>query len=163
MLTEVEAYLGEEDAAAHTYRGKTQRNAAMFSPPGRFYVYLSYGIHDNVNIVCAPEGTGQGCLLRGGRVIEGHDIAYRRRQKPDRLPVAEDNLARGPGNLGEALGFELTDNHKSVSLTAPTTAPEWVCGPRIGISKNVDAPWRFWIPGDKSVSTPRGRKARRTD
>lgn len=158
VLTEVEAYLGEEDAGAHTYRGKTARNAAMFGPPGHFYVYLSYGIHHNVNIVCAPEGIGQGCLLRGGRVIEGHDIAYRRRQKPDRLPIEEDNLARGPGNLGEALGFELTDNHKSVSLTAPTAPPEWVCGPRIGISKNADAPWRFWIPGDKTVSTPRGYK-----
>lgn len=63
-LTEVEAYLGTEDPAAHTYRGKTTRNAAMFGPPGRLYVYFSYGIHFNGNIVCAPEGTGHGCLMR---------------------------------------------------------------------------------------------------
>ena len=62
-LTEVEAYLGAEDSAAHTFNGKTPRNAAMFGPPGRFYVYISYGIHRNVNIVCAPEGTGQGLSL----------------------------------------------------------------------------------------------------
>ncbi len=75
-LTEVEAYLGAEDSAAHTFNGKTPRNAAMFGPPGRFYVYISYGIHRNVNIVCAPEGTGQGCLLRGGEIIEGADTAF---------------------------------------------------------------------------------------
>ena len=78
-LTEVEAYLGTDDAAAHTFRGKTPRNAAMFGPPGRLYVYASYGIHRNVNIVCAPEGVGQGCLLRGGEVLSGIDTAFARR------------------------------------------------------------------------------------
>lgn len=155
-ITEVEAYLGAEDAAAHTFRGKTARNAAMFGPPGRFYVYLSYGIHLNGNIVCAPEGTGQGCLLRGGEVVEGEAVARERRQAPERATIAFENLARGPGNLGRALGLSLDDNGSPVVLAARESEPEWVAGPRIGITKNADAPYRFWIPRDKTVSTPRG-------
>lgn len=155
-ITEVEAYLGEEDPAAHTYRGKTARNATIFGPPGRLYVYLSYGIHHNGNIVCAPEGTGQGCLLRGGEVVDGVDTAFRRRGTQD-----FHNLARGPGNFGKAMGFELEDNHTPVALTPRETEPEWVRGPRVGISKNTAAELRFWIPGDKTVSARRGRPPRK--
>ncbi len=156
-LTEVEAYLGAEDAAAHTHRGMTPRNAAMFGPGGHMYVYLSYGIHLAGNIVCAPEGTGQGCLLRAGEVIDGLDTAYRRRGG-----VPFSRLAQGPGNLGQALGLRLSDNHAPVTgpdfLLGPRAEePEWVAGPRIGISKNVDAPLRFWIPDDPSVSVRRRR------
>ncbi len=150
-LTEVEAYLGEDDEAAHTYNGQTPRNATMFGPPGRLYVYASYGIHRNGNIVCAPVGTGQGCLLRGGEVIEGTELAFRRRGTTD-----FHNLARGPGNLGKALGFTLEDNGTPIQLTEREQEPEWVCGPRIGISKNNQAPLRFWIPFDKTVSARRG-------
>ncbi|EEI17674.1 DNA-3-methyladenine glycosylase [Corynebacterium lipophiloflavum DSM 44291] len=157
-LTEVEAYLGTEDPAAHTYRGKTTRNAAMFGPPGRLYVYFSYGIHFNGNIVCAPEGIGHGCLMRGGQVVSGHDIALQRRQRPDRKPIPDDNIARGPGNLGQALGLTLGHNGTPVTLRPREAEPEWVAGPRIGISKNADAPLRFYIPGDKTVSSPRGRR-----
>lgn len=153
-LTEVEAYLGTEDPAAHTFRGKTPRNATMFSPPGRLYVYASYGIHRNGNIVCAPEGTGQGCLLRAGEVIAGKELAYSRRGETDFY-----NLARGPGNLGQALGFTLEDNSSPVELEPRAAEPEWVAGPRIGISKNQQAPFRFWIPWDKSVSRRRGYPA----
>lgn len=155
-LTEVEAYTGANDPAAHTHRGKTARNAAMFGPGGRLYVYLSYGIHLNGNIVCAPEGDGQGCLMRGGEVIAGEPLARKRRQRPDRNRIPFANLARGPGNLGQALGLELADNGTPVKLTPRETEPEWVAGPRIGISKNADAPLRFWIPRDPTVSTPRG-------
>lgn len=151
-LTEVEAYLGAEDPAAHTHRGMTPRNATMFGPPGRLYVYLSYGIHMAGNIVCAPEGTGQGCLMRGGEVVSGVDTAYRRRGD-----VPFQRLASGPGNLGKALGLTLEDNGTPVTLTEPGEPPEWVVGPRIGISKNVEAPLRFWIPGDRTVSARRGR------
>ena len=157
-LTEVEAYLGEDDPAAHTYKGPTARNAAMFGPPGRFYVYFSYGIHHNGNIVCAPEGTGQGCLLRGGEVVAGEDLARQRRQRPERALIPHENLARGPGNLGQALGLQLSDNGTPVQLTAREAEPEWVRGTRIGITINADAPLRFWIPGDRTVSTPRGRR-----
>ena len=160
-LTEVEAYVGSTDPAAHTYRGKTARNAAMFGPPGRLYVYFSYGIHHNGNIVCAPEGEGQGCLMRGGEVVAGEELARERRQRPERAPIPFENLARGPGNLGQALGLTLADNGARVELTMREEAPEWVAGPRIGISKNAEAPLRFWIPGDKTVSSPRGRPKQR--
>lgn len=155
-LTEVEAYLGAEDEAAHTYRGPTPRNAAMFGPPGLLYVYLSYGIHMAGNIVCAPEGTGQGCLMRAGEVVDGIDIARHRRGD-----VAFEKLASGPGNLGKALGLRLEDNGTPVPLVLREEEPEWVAGPRIGISKNVDAPLRFWIPGDRTVSVRRGRPKQR--
>lgn len=160
-LTEVEAYAGARDPAAHTYRGKTARNAAMFGPPGRLYVYFSYGIHYNGNIVCAPEGDGQGCLMRAGEVIAGEELARERRQRPDRALIPFDNLARGPGNLGQALGLTLPDNGTEAQLTMRAEEPEWVAGPRIGISKNSEAPWRFWIPGDKTVSSPRGYPKKR--
>lgn len=153
-LTEVEAYLGAEDPASHTFRGPTPRNAAMFGPPGHLYVYSSYGIHRNGNIVCAPEGTGQGCLLRGGEIIAGEELARQRRGDVD-----FNALARGPGNLGKALSFALEDNGTPVTLHPRDQEPEWVTGPRIGISKNADAPLRFWIPFDKTVSGRRGYPA----
>lgn len=155
-LTEVEAYVGAADPAAHTFKGKTARNAAMFGPPGRLYVYFSYGIHHNGNIVCAPEGVGQGCLMRAGEVVAGEELARERRQRPERAPIPYENLARGPGNLGQALGLTIPDNGTPVVLTPRDAEPEWVAGPRIGISKNAGAPLRFWIPGNRSVSTPRG-------
>ncbi|STC70005.1 DNA-3-methyladenine glycosylase [Corynebacterium pilosum] len=155
-ITEVEAYLGADDEASHTYRGKTDRNASMFGPPGHMYVYISYGIHRAGNIVCAPEGIGQGCLLRAGEVVAGEEAARTRRGGTD-----FHNLARGPGNLGSALGLDLSDNGQAVTGPAITlqpreAEPEWVRGPRIGISKNADAPLRFWIPFDPSVSGRRG-------
>lgn len=155
-LTEVEAYVGSADPAAHTFNGMTARNAAMFGPPGRLYVYFSYGIHRNGNIVCAPEGEGQGCLMRGGEVVAGEKLARERRQRPDRAPIPYENLARGPGNLGQALGLTLPDNGTPVQLSEREEEPEWVAGPRIGISKNAGAPLRFWIPRNRTVSTPRG-------
>lgn len=156
-ITEVEAYLGANDPAAHTAKGLTPRNAAMFGPGGHMYVYISYGIHRAGNIVCAPEGTGQGCLLRAGEIIDGVDLAFERRGD-----VPFERLAQGPGNVGQAMAFTLEDNHAPVTgpdfvLTEREKEPEWVRGPRIGISKNVDAPYRFWIPGDRTVSGRRGR------
>ena len=142
-LTEVEAYLGATDAAAHTFNGKTARNATMFGPPGRLYVYFSYGLHHNGNIVCAPEGDGQGCLLRAGEVIAGEELARTRRQRPERAPIVFENLARGPGNLGQALGLELGDNGTPIALQERDNEPEWVAGPRIGISKNTTAALRL--------------------
>ncbi|MDO4630942.1 MAG: DNA-3-methyladenine glycosylase [Corynebacterium sp.] len=155
-ITEVEAYLGANDAASHTFRGMTKRNLAMFGPPARLYVYQSYGIHLACNIVCAPEGNGQGCLLRAGEIINGIPRALDRRGN---MPFYR--LAQGPGNFGAALGAQLDLNGESIfgsvlSFTARVAEPEIVCGPRIGISKNADAPLRFWIPNHPTVSARRG-------
>ena len=145
-ITEVEAYLGATDPAAHTYRGT----------PGRLYVYRSYGIHLACNIVCAPEGNGQGCLLRGGEVIHGIPRALDRRGL---LPLYR--LAQGPGNFGAALGVDLGLNGVSIfsarlGFINRVAQPEIVVGPRIGISKNADAPLRFWIPNHPTVSARKG-------
>lgn len=150
-ITEVEAYLGADDPAAHSYRGRTPRNAAMFGPPGRLYVYLSYGIHHACNVVCAPEGTAHGCLLRAGEVLEGLNLARQRRGPA--VPFAR--LASGPGNLGRAIGAELSDNGTPVKIVPADTRPEYCCGPRIGISRNAEARLRFWIPGHPTVTSPR--------
>ena len=182
QLTEVEAYPGVGDPASHTARGWTPRCATMFGPPGHIYVYASYGIHRAGNIVCRPEGTGAGVLMRSGRVVEGLDVARRRRTSlRDGVAVvpADEALGRGPGNLGAVLGLDLDldgatlhvvggdggraggraadDADAAFTLTPPASPVEHVHGPRIGISKNVEAPLRFWIPGDRTVTTPRGR------
>ena len=135
-LTEVEAYLGAEDAAAHTYRGRTPRNATMFGPPGRLYVYLSYGIHMAGNIVCAPEGVGQGCLLRAGEVVAG----LNRLSTPRGRPLSS---VWPPVPAIWARRWVCRWRQRRHHAEVPEVAPEWVAGPRIGISKNVDAPLRF--------------------
>ncbi|MGV0396714.1 DNA-3-methyladenine glycosylase [Corynebacterium suicordis] len=169
QLTEVEAYLGEADPASHAYKGLTPRCATMFGPPSHLYVYASYGIHRAGNLVCSPDGTAGGVLLRGARVLAGMDVVRERRgAKP-----VDEALARGPGNLGSAMGFDLNLNGLEVvqveepfDLDEPVSdnalylhegdnVPEFRVGPRIGITKNADAPLRFWIPGDKTVTTPR--------
>ncbi|MCZ9309836.1 DNA-3-methyladenine glycosylase [Corynebacterium uberis] len=159
-ITEVEAYLGSKDPASHAFRGPTPRNRAMFERGGCLYVYFSYGIHLAGNIVCGPEGTGQGCLIRAGEIVAGAATAQQRRGP--KVPAAR--LAQGPGNVGQALGLRIDDN--GARLTGPEfvlrppedgARPEWVRGRRIGISKNADAPLRFWVPNDPSVSSPRSR------
>lgn len=162
-ITEVEAYLGREDEASHAYPGKTQRNKAMFGPPGRIYVYNSYGIHKAGNIVCWPADRPGAVLLRAGEVIRGIDIALRRRGNIH--PTSR--LAQGPGNFGKALGLLIEHNHKPVvcskqskpdsfTLIEPEDVPEYVTGRRIGITKNPEPKWRFWIPEDPTVSRSRG-------
>lgn len=162
-LTEVEAYMGLDDPASHAFRGPTPRARVMFGPPSHIYVYLSYGMHRCVNLVCSPDGEASAVLLRGGQVIAGHDDARRRRGN-----VAENRLACGPGNMGSALGASLEESGNPVSIIgndaisalgwrlepAPEIA-EFRQGPRVGISRNVDAPWRWWIPQDPTVSGPR--------
>jgi DNA-3-methyladenine glycosylase len=161
-ICEVEAYDGPTDSASHAHRGRTKRNWVMFGPAGHLYVYFSYGMHHAANISAGPEGRGCGVLLRAGEVIDGLDTA-RQRRGPS---VTDRNLARGPGRLTQALGITLTDNGTdvlaggtgpgSVRLSPPpepVTAIE--VGPRVGISKEIDRPWRFWIAGDPHVSAYR--------
>ncbi|MDU0479668.1 DNA-3-methyladenine glycosylase [Staphylococcus chromogenes] len=157
-VTEVEAYLGADDAAAHSARGRTRANAALFGPPGRLYVYHSYGIHKAGNIVAHPPGGSGGVLLRAGEVIAGLDEVRARRG----ANIPDHRLASGPGNFGKALGLQITDNSSPISLASEgrfrlqlrpaEQHPDIVMGPRIGITKNADALLRYWLPGDPTVS-----------
>jgi DNA-3-methyladenine glycosylase len=160
VLTEVEAYLGAEDPASHAFRGETTRNRSMFSGQGHLYVYRSHGLHWCCNVVTGPEGQPGAVLLRAGRVTEGLPLARARRGegKPDAA------LASGPGCLTQALGITGADD--GVHLLAGGAlrlepgsgrVPAFVSGPRVGISKAMDQPWRYWVPEDPTVSRHRGR------
>lgn len=165
-IVEVEAYGGDPagpwpDPAAHSGRGRTPRNAVMFGPPGKLYVYFSYGMHTCVNVTSGPDGDASAVLLRGGEVIAGHEIARARR------PAARTDaaLARGPGNFGSALGIELADYgtdlfdpHSRIRLelgpkiSDPSTLG---VGPRVGVSLAADRPWRVWLRDSSAVSAYR--------
>ena len=153
-LTEVEAYGGAGDPASHAYRGRTARTEVMFGPSGHLYVYFTYGMHWAANVVCGPDGTASGCLLRAGEVVEGRELARSRRGRS-----ADRDLARGPGRLCQALGVGA--NHKGTYLLAggpvllerpPEPATAISRGPRVGVSVEADRPWRFWLTGDRFVS-----------
>ncbi len=161
-ITEVEAYSGDgTDPAAHTHRGLTARNEMMFGPPGRLYVYFSYGMHWCANVVCAPVGTGEAVLIRAGEVVEGIELARSRRPAARR----DIDLARGPARLTQALGITGADNGAGLldprassylSLAAQRPPGSQVRrGPRVGITKAAALPWRFWLDGDPSVSRTR--------
>jgi DNA-3-methyladenine glycosylase len=153
IIVEVEAYHHSEPAA-HSYGGKTTRNAVMFGPPGFAYVYRSYGIHWCVNFVCEREGSAAAVLIRALAPTTGL-AAMRRRRGVDR----ERLLCSGPGRLCEALG--ITDEHNALALDAPPFAlyarsgrVVVVSGPRIGITKAVDYPWRYGLAGSPFLSKP---------
>ena len=164
VLTEVEAYEGQADPASHAYRGQTARNAVMFGPPGHAYVYFTYGMHFCVNLVCLPEGTASAVLLRAGRVVQGEELAGRRRSF-----CAARDLARGPARLCQALGIVRGQDGSDVCAEAsplrirPGPPPEAVIsrGPRVGISAAGEWPWRFWVTGDPTVSVYRPHVPRR--
>lgn len=155
-ITEVEAYHGAADPGSHAFRGETRRNAVMFGPPGHLYTYFTYGMHTCANVVCSAEGTASGCLLRAGEVVEGHALARERRT----TSRVDADLARGPGRLCVALGITLDDGgsdleHSRIRLTLADQAVDVATGPRTGVSGpggTDDFPWRFWIPGDPTVS-----------
>lgn len=154
-LTEVEAYGGSSDPASHAFRGPTPRNRVMFGPAGRVYVYLSYGMHHCMNLVCEQPGVAAAVLLRAGRVVAGAPAARVRRG-----PVSDDALARGPGNLTRALGVTLdftgTALHDGpIRWQAATAAVPFRAGPRVGVSTGADEQWRLWVPGNQTVSTYR--------
>lgn len=159
IVVEVEAYGGVPDgpwpdAAAHSYRGRNDRNAVMFGPPGRLYTYCSYGIHVCANVSCGPDGTAAAVLIRAGALENGADVARSRRGASVRTVA----LARGPGNLCSALGITMDDNGVDVfDADSPVTlvlneAQEAMSGPRVGISHAADRPWRLWLPGRPEVS-----------
>jgi DNA-3-methyladenine glycosylase len=152
-VVEVEAY-HHTDPAAHSYNGPTARNAVMFGPPGFAYVYRSYGIHWCLNFVCEPKGSASAVLIRALEPTVGIPTMRRRRGVIDgRL------LCSGPGRLCEALG--ITDAYNGLALDQPpfaifarTDAAEVIAGPRIGITKAVEQPWRYGLKGSRFLSKP---------
>jgi DNA-3-methyladenine glycosylase len=152
-IVEVEAY-DQTDPAAHSFRGPTARNAVMFGPPGYAYVYRSYGIHWCLNLVCQPKGSAAAVLIRALEPLTGLAAMRRRRGMDD-----ERLLCAGPGRICEALA--VTSAHNGLALSKPpfaifarTQALEVVAGPRIGLTKAIDKPWRYGLKGSRFLSKP---------
>jgi DNA-3-methyladenine glycosylase len=163
-IVEVEAYCGAIDPAAHTYRGKTQRNAVMFGPPGCMYVYFTYGMHWCCNAVCGHEGEGVAVLLRALQPLTGLE-----RMRVTRPAARSDrDLCRGPARLTQAMGItgvqngiKLYSGRATFSLVSDGMPPPRAvqAGPRIGISRGVEHPWRWFVPGNDHVSKREGMQA----
>jgi DNA-3-methyladenine glycosylase len=158
-IVEVEAYCGPEDPGSHAFRGMTKRNATMFGPPGRLYVYFTYGMHWCANAVCGDDGDGVAVLLRAAAPVRGLERMRARR------PAArhDRDLCRGPARLCQALGLvgahdgsDLVTRDRGVTIaddgTSPPTRP--AVSTRIGLSAGVDLPWRWCTPGDPHLSKP---------
>ncbi|MHB8467613.1 MAG: DNA-3-methyladenine glycosylase [Acidimicrobiales bacterium] len=157
-LVEVEAYAWF-DPASHSYPGPTARNAVMFGPPGHLYVYFSYGMHWCANVVTGPLGSGQAVLLRAGSPLGGVAAMTAARGRAT-------DLCNGPARLAQALGLTGTDSGMALARAGrgrcvvvlddavPPPASPGV-GPRVGITKGVEVPWRWWVPGAPAVSRPR--------
>jgi DNA-3-methyladenine glycosylase len=156
-IVEVEAYRGIEDPASHAYRGPTKRNAVMFGPPGRLYVYFTYGMHWCANVVCGPEGVAGAVLLRAAAPVAGLDAMWSAR----RAARTERDLCSGPAKLCQAMGLnrdqdgaDLLIADRGVSLVTDGMSPPVRpgVGVRIGIRQAAEHPWRWWVPDDPNVS-----------
>jgi len=156
VIVETEAY-HDSEPACHAYAGLTRRTRTLFGEPGHAYVYRSYGIHALFNAVCEPEGVGAAVLIRAVAPLQGVETMRTRRGG-----VRDAELCSGPGKLTQALGIELGDNGASITdgaVRIGDVRPGWenvrsVAGPRIGITKAVELPWRFCAVGTPSVSRP---------
>lgn len=155
IIVETEAY-HESEPACHAYVGLTPRTKPLLGPPGQAYVYRSYGIHALLNAVCEPVGVGAAVLIRALQPTAGLEQMRARRDVESEL-----ELCSGPGKLTQALGVELTENDTSlldgpIAIMARVSEPPAVsAGPRIGITKAVELPWRFSLAGSRYVSRPR--------
>lgn len=167
-IVETEAY-DQDDPASHAFGGPSERNAAMFGPAGHLYVYVSYGMHHCCNVVCGPEGFGSGCLVRAVEPLESVEVMRELREagragkeqaeRTRKHPLKLRDLTNGPGKVCAALGIdkELYGHDLTVEPLvldfAPLLPGETIgCSPRVGISKNIDAPKRFFIEGNAFVS-----------
>ena len=151
-IVEVEAYLGVgKDPASHAFRGETKRNRAMFGPPGRLYVYRSYGIHLCANVVCEADGRAAAVLLRAVEPLEGTEWMHKNRKFSP--PKIQTHLTNGPGKLTQAFGIQMDHDGRSLlrgnlvlrnpSIDSPVSKAK---SRRIGISKGVSMPFRFYDP-----------------
>jgi len=153
-ITEVEAYGGVHDPASHAYV-RTPRSEIMYGPPWRLYVYRIHG-HHAANVVTGPTEQAAAVLIRAGEIVEGHELARRRRGD-----VADAALARGPGNLTKSLGITIADlgtdlrDPRPVFLGERVQDPPIRSGPRVGVRMNADVPWRFWVADGPTVSAYR--------
>ena len=167
-IVEVEAYFGKSDGAAHSFAGRTARNAVLFGPPGFAYVYFIYGSHYCLNVSCLPDGVAGGILFRAVEPLVGIEAMAKARGLA--LKGARDlrNLTSGPGRLAEAFGITRErDNAKD--LTSPESdlfiaddgyrVKKVLATPRIGITKAAERPWRYIIPGNPFVSGPKRLRA----
>lgn len=164
LIVEVEAYIGETDLACHAAAGRTTRNAPLYGPPGRTYVYLNYGLHHLVNAVTEADGVPAAVLLRALEPIAGLDLMRTRRTavrgRDAKTPVPDAHLCRGPGNLAAAMGLDLSHNTRALfagelTIDEREAAPlEIVWGPRIGITRSTEHPWRAFVNKHPSVSRP---------
>ena len=162
-IVEVEAYEGAEDPASHAFRGRTERNRAMFGPPGRLYVYFTYGMHFCANVVCGPEGQGSAVLLRAALPLDG--LEAMRAGRPDRLGDAK--LCSGPARLCRSFGIDrsrdgadLLGAGAGIRLVRDAVGPPArpAQGPRVGLSARAGAaqgwPWRFAVADAPAVTRP---------
>lgn len=169
-IVETEAYHEEGDEASHSHRGRTERNAVMFGPPGRLYVYFTYGMHYCMNVVTEEEGVGAAVLIRAIEPLEGLDLmrGNRLRRSTARAatprPIPDRDLARGPARACAAYDIDRTSNGASLSgpdlhlcagAPASTSSPRTIItSTRIGISRATSHPWRFHLAGNPFVSHP---------
>jgi len=166
VIVETEAY-HESEPACHAFVGLTPRTRTIFGPPGRAYVYRSYGIHAMLNAVCEPEGIGAAVLIRALEPLSGIELMYTRRGLPRSARV--EDLCSGPGKLTQALALSLAANGSSLSSGPVRIGPRargWddpvvVESTRVGISRAVELPWRFSVAGSRYVSRPRPSAAGR--
>jgi len=156
-IVEVEAYCGPEDPAAHSFRGRTDRNATMFGPAGHLYVYFTYGMHYCCNAICGEVGEGVGILIRALEPLSGIELMRESRPRAR----ADRDLCNGPGKLAQALGIDrrhdgadLVDGDMGIVIVDDGTPPprEPVATPRIGIRHAAELPWRWHVPASRHVS-----------
>ena len=167
-IVEAEAYIGEDDPACHAAVGPTTRNAPLYGPPGRAYVYLNYGLHDMLNAVTEEKGHPAAVLIRALEPLDGLALMRRRRSRAPwrkgKAPVPDHELCRGPGNLCRAMGITLADNLRPLTRGPLTihdrgiTHHQITWDPRIGIRVGTDKLWRATVAGHRCVS---GKKIRR--
>lgn len=167
-IVETEAY-DQDDPASHAFGGPSERNAAMFGPAGHLYVYVSYGMHHCCNVVCGPEGFGSGCLVRAVEPLEGVEVMRELREagragkeqaeRARKHPLKLRDLTNGPGKVCAALGIDKALYGHDLTAEplvldyAPLLPGETIGrSPRVGISKNADAPKRYFIEGNVFVS-----------